>query len=358
MFGGGERYPLELARAMAERVECELVTFGPEPSATRDARLRIRVLRPVGYVGGHPARPIVPALPGVLRRAHVVHAHHVRSPSSVLAAVTARMRGVPAVVTDHGLQGPDWGGVVRALFDRFLSVSAYSARETGAPAAKVRLIYGGADPNRYRPDPSARRDGVLFVGRITPHKGIDVLLRALPAGASLTIAGSGGHDPMPPEREYPDLLRRLARGRRVEFLDAVDDGELARLYRSAEVLVLPSVNRTCYGRSVAVSELLGLVLLEAMASGTPVIASRIGGVPEIVDDGRTGYLVTPGDHRELRGRIAELLGDRARAEAMGTAARQRVLSDFTWERCVDRCLAAYAELAASRRATRQRPRRR
>ena len=72
------------------------------------------------------------------------------------------------------------------------------------------MIYGGADPLRFAPQAAADRDGVLFVGRLTPHKGIDQLIRALPAGAALRIAGSSGHDPRPPERDYPALLRRLA----------------------------------------------------------------------------------------------------------------------------------------------------
>src|SRR5438093_429116 len=83
------------------------------------------------------------------------------------------------------------------------------ARELKAPPARTRVIYGGADPRRFYPDPSASRDGVLFVGRITPHKGIDRLIAALPMGAHLKVVGSAGHDPRPPERDYPRLLRRL-----------------------------------------------------------------------------------------------------------------------------------------------------
>src|SRR5262249_40365525 len=139
----------------------------------------------------------------------------------------------------------------------------------------------------YAPDPLMPRRGVLFVGRLTPHKGVDRLLQALPCDASARIVGSTGHDPRLPERDYPSLLRHLTRGRDVQFLGAADDDDLPLLYRSAEVLVLPSVERTCYGRQLRVSELLGLAVLEAMASGTPVIASRLGGVPEIVRDGET-----------------------------------------------------------------------
>jgi glycosyltransferase involved in cell wall biosynthesis len=267
-----------------------------------------------------------------------------RAPSSLLAALTARARGIPAVVTDHGLQGSDWGGLVPRLFDRFLAVSRYSAAGLRTPRSRTRIIYGGADPVRYRPDPEVRRDGVLFVGRLTPHKGVDVLLRALPPDVPLTVVGTEGHDPRPPERDYPQLLRSLAARRNVEFLTAVDDDELARRYRAAVAVVIPSVERTSYGRRIAVSELLGLVALEAMASGTPVIASRTGGLPEIVEDGRTGYLVPPGDVAGLRDRIVEVVGDRAAAARVGANGRKRVVSELTWDRCAQRCLEAYRQL--------------
>ena len=310
----------------------------------RDGELTIRVVRPLAYLGGHPARAIAPALTRVIRDADIVHAHHMRAPSSMLAAITARARGIATVVTDHGLQGSDLGGLVPRLFDRFLAVSRHSAALLGTPRSRTRIVYGGADTVRLRPDPDICRAGVLFVGRLTPHKGIDVLIRALPTGVRLTVVGTEGHDPRLPERDYPRLLRALAAERPVEFLGAIDDDELARRYRTAAVLVIPSVEQTCYGRTVAVSELLGLVALEAMASGTPVIASRVGGLPEIVEDGVTGCLVPPGDVVALRSRIADLVGDPATAARLGSNARERVVSELSWDRCAQRCLEAYQQL--------------
>jgi glycosyltransferase involved in cell wall biosynthesis len=258
--------------------------------------------------------------------------------------VTARMRGQRLVTTDHGLGGGGWLGLLPALFDRFLTVSRFSASVLGVPAHKTRVVYGGADQQRFAPDPEVRRDGVLFVGRLTPHKGIDRLIRALPDGVRLTVAGTGGHDARPPGRDYPLLLRQLARGRDVAFPGAVSESALPVLHRGAAVFVLPTVKQDCYGRSFAISELLGLSVLEAMASGTPVVASRLDGLPEVVRDGETGFLVTPGDVDELRDRVAQLLGDRALAARMGRRGREVVLERFTWEACAQRCLAAYEEL--------------
>jgi glycosyltransferase involved in cell wall biosynthesis len=185
---------------------------------------------------------------------------------------------------------------------------------------------------------------VLFVGRLTPHKGVDRLIAALPPGARLQVAGSTGHDPQPPERDYPWLLRQLAADRDIEFLGPVSDALLPALYRQAAVLALPSVHRTCYGREIRVSELLGLVVLEAMASGTPVVCSRLGGLVEVVQHGVTGFLVEPGDVAELRERLAELLQNPILARRMGRNARELVLARFTWRACAERCLAAYGEL--------------
>jgi glycosyltransferase involved in cell wall biosynthesis len=245
------------------------------------------------------------------------------------------------VATDHGLSGGDWGGLLPRLFDAYLLVSAFSAGQLGRLPARTRLIYGGADPTRYAPDPEARRDGVLFVGRITPHKGVDRLVQAVPAGVPLTLAGTFGHDRGFVSRDFPRLLRRLADGKDLRILSPVADTELPAIYRRAAVHVLPSVFDTCYGDHEPTPELLGLSVLEAMASGTPVVASRLGGLPEIVQHEITGFLVEPGNVSELGERIAELLQSPARADRMGRAARALVLERFTWDAVARRCLEEY-----------------
>jgi glycosyltransferase involved in cell wall biosynthesis len=352
LFGGGERYPLELARALASQVECELITFGRHAGVEREpGGLRVRTLAALGWLGGHPAHPFAPGLAHALLKikpgSHVVHTHHMRSLPSQMTALIGRARHQRLAVTDHGLQGTDWGGLLPRLFDAFLTVSNYSSQELAAPPARTRVIYGGADPVRYAPDANQARRGVLFVGRLTPHKGVDRLLLALPAGAHLRIVGSTGHDARLPERDYPRLLHRLAHDQDVEFTGTADDADLPGLFRSARVIAVPSVEKTCYGRSVRVSELLGLVALEAMACGTPVIASRVGGLPEVVQDGVTGFLVPPGDVNALRERLDQLLRDPALAHRLGQNARELILERFTWTRVADRCLTAYQDLSQS-----------
>jgi glycosyltransferase involved in cell wall biosynthesis len=94
-----------------------------------------------------------------------------------------------------------------------------------------------------------------------------------------------------------------------------DDAEVAGLYRQAVVVCLPSVRVTCYGRRVAISELLGLAAIEAMASGTPVICSRLGGLAKVIEHGETGFHTEPGDEAGLRERIVTVLADRRRPAA-------------------------------------------
>jgi glycosyltransferase involved in cell wall biosynthesis len=342
LHGGGERYPVELCRALAHHVSCRLITFGPRARQERDGALEIVELATIARLKGHPAHPLAGGMIKALRGADLIHTHQTRSTPSRISALIARTTRTPVVTTDHGLGAGRLAGPLRTLFDGFLAVSENSADVLGAPASKTHVVYGGVDTERFRPGSSVRR-GVLFVGRITPHKGIDRLLRALPPETPLTIAGTGGHDRREPERSYPGFLRALAT-EDVTFAGDVPEAQLPDLYRGAEVFVLPSVHGTVYGKIVAISELLGLSVLEAMASGTPVIASRIGGLPEVVRDGETGYLVTPGDVDELRDRIAELVADPSRARRMGEAGRQLVIERFTWEHCAHRCLAAYAEL--------------
>jgi alpha-maltose-1-phosphate synthase len=345
MWGGGERYPLELARALSRHTDVELLTFGRRPGLRLDpSGLRIRTLHPIGYAHRHPVQPLAPQMLWTLGPADVVHTHHTRSAPSRLAALAARARGQRLVTTDHGLGGGGWCGLLPALFDRFLTVSRFSASVLDVPPRKVRVVYGGADPARFSPDPSVHRSGVLFVGRLTPHKGVDRLIRALPAGAGLTIVGARGHDPQLPARDYPLLLRRLSHNRDVTFAGAVPEAQLSDMYRRAAVFVLPTVKRDCYGREFRIAELLGLSVLEAMASGTPVVASRLDALPEVVRDGETGFLVTPGDVEELRDRLAQLLADPRLAARIGSRGRELALNQFTWDACAPRCLAAYAEL--------------
>jgi len=177
---------------------------------------------------------------------------------------------------------------------------------------------------------------VLFVGRIVPYKGIDVLLEAMQnLQATALVVGEG------PERTQLDARAdALGVGDRVTFLRAVSANELAALYRACDLFVLPSVTR---------QEAFGVVLLEAMASGKPVISTNLGtGTSWVNQHGITGLVVAPRDARALRDAIERLTSDQALRRAMGDAARERAQTMFTIDRMISSVLELYRELTDAR----------
>lgn len=217
-----------------------------------------------------------------------------------------------------------------------------------------KVIPNGVDVGRFRRAvPIARwQDGtlnILFVGRFEPRKGVLVLLRAFRIlrrrdwDCRLLLVGGG-----PQEREARRYVatRRLSN---VEFLGRVSDDELAQLYRTADVFVSPATGR----------ESFGIVLLEAMAAGTPIVCSDIHGYKGVVRRGEQALLVPPRDPEALAGAIARLLGDPELRARMSAAGRARA-EEFSWERVtakveeyygfVIRRLAAAGELPPDYRA--------
>ena len=178
---------------------------------------------------------------------------------------------------------------------------------------------------------------MLFVGRVLPHKGIDDLIRGLPTGLSLTIAGPR------PDRQYANALVALGAHKNVTFKEGLDDNQLVLEYRRALCVVLPSVYRTAGGLETAVPELLGQTLLEGMACEAATVCTNVASMPEIVENGTTGCVVPPNDPDAIGVQLQMLHDLPERARAMGRAGRRRVLQRFTWDAVVTRCLEAYSE---------------
>ncbi|MGW0334913.1 glycogen synthase [Streptomyces sp. NPDC003011] len=215
--------------------------------------------------------------------------------------------------------------------------------------AKVHIVHNGIDTSLYQPDPGTdvlRRLGldparpyVLFVGRITRQKGVPHLLRAVrdidPAAQVVLCAGA----PDTPEidQEFRDLFGELSAVREgVHWIpQMLPRPEVIQLLTHAAVFVCPSVY-----------EPLGIVNLEAMACGTPVVASRVGGIPEVVDDGKTGVLVTVDDDFEagLARALDAVIGDPATARRMGEAGRERAVGEFGWDAVARRTVRLYQEI--------------
>lgn len=339
VVGGAERYALELARSMAGVVPTTLVSFGDEHREETAGALRVRVVGHPWLVRGQRTNPFSVGLFRELRKADVVHCHQQHVLVSSAAAAWCRLTGRQVFVSDLGGGGWDVSAYVSTdrWFHGHLHLSEYSRRIHGhGRHARAHVIGGGVDVERFTPDSRVPRDGgVLFVGRLLPHKGVVDLIRAIPEGMTLTIVGPE------PDSATKDRLASEARGKAVVFRHGLDDEGLVREYRRALCVVLPSVYRTEDGQETAVPELLGQTLLEGMACGIPAVCTRVASMPEIVVDRVSGFVVPPNDPASLRDRLAWLQAHPHEARAMGVAGRQRVVERFTWPAVVSRCLDVY-----------------
>jgi len=217
---------------------------------------------------------------------------------------------------------------------RYVAESPYLRRRVD----RVHLVPPGVDLDRFnsKVQPlgvegiSGERPFIMFVGSLRSshaHKGVPILLEAfarlpvLERPPALVIVGEG--DALP---SYRVRARELGILQDVRFLGYVSDADLARYYRAASMLVLPSTDS---------SEGFGMVLLEAGACGTAVIGSAVGGVPAAIEEGRTGILVPPRDVRALTGAIHRLLQDRDLRERLGVAGEAKVRLNHDWSLLAD-----------------------
>lgn len=361
VLGGAENAMFMLLGSL-DRGESEptlLLEDAPEvePLAARAAALGVPVRRippmPLGLAGARQ----VPGLARLLRRERpaVFHAH-MSSPVAckwgLSAAVLAR---VPAVLgtVQVGAYEPDRSSFwqLRLLargVDRYLAVSREIAAELVEdlrwPAEKVEVVYNAVDVERAAvPAPpglraqlggSETRPLVLTPARLNAQKGHDTLLEAIAElpEALFLLAGDG------PERgRLEDRVAKLGIGDRVRFLGRRED--VPQLLAACDVFCLPSLYE---GSSLAV--------LEAMAAGIAIVSSAIGGTEELIEDGRGGLLVPPGDATALAAALRRLLGDPELRERLATRARERVDAGLRRDQNAERVEAVYRDLLATSRA--------
>jgi alpha-maltose-1-phosphate synthase len=387
IYGGAGVHVGELTRHLRELIELDIRTFA---STTDDAPgWRVR-----GYDAAHELaaagdrlRPMLSALSRDLAMvadpvdADVVHVH---TWYTHLAGVLAKLAyGIPLVLTVHSLEplrpwkreqlggGYDVSSWVERMAieaaDAVVAVSngtrADVTRLFDVDPARVHVIHNGIDAEFYRPDPASDalvRHGidpdvpyVLFVGRITRQKGIVHLVRALhhlaPGIGVVLCAG---------QPDTPDIAREMTDGVRaaqaerpnvVWIGEMVSREEVRQLYSHAAVFCCPSVY-----------EPFGIINLEAAACETPVVASAVGGIPEVVVDGETGLLVpvelSPDDpmrpldpdrfELNLAGAINALMADASTREVMGRAARRRAVEHFSWSAIARQTVALYQSLVS------------
>lgn len=339
-IGGGERYAESLSGALSRRADTTLLAFGPRERSCSMGTLKVKILKTQWKVRGRLSNPVALGMFREISRADVVHCHQYQILASNLAIIYSALRGKKVFVSDLGGWGENILGLVdlQRFVDGFLCISEHSRRLLN-PRAPSRVVYGGTGFAGLSPPPDPARSYVLYVGRILPHKGVNYLVEAVDRGMPLHIVGR------PYNPGFLRYLQQLAEGKNVRFLTEVKDDELVRQYGNALVTVLPSVYRDVYGAVNMNTELLGLVVLESMALGTPVICTRVASLPELVEDGVNGFLVNPNSPGEIASRIDLLAGTPGLAERMGRAGRKMVEERFTWDMVADRCLEAYAQLS-------------
>jgi len=367
IYGGAGVHAKYIARSLAKLIDVEVRTVA-EGRTPRIRGLHVRRYRPSLEGLDTPDPRVVKAFE-VLSfnlnmvsdpiRSDIVHTHTWYT--NFAGALAKRTYGCKLVATVHSLEplrpwkreqlgaGYDLSSWMERegleACDAIVAVSGDMRRDIlksyDVPADRVTVIHNGVDTEKYHPrDGSAsiakfgiREPFVFFVGRLTRQKGVFDLVDAMdvvPEGTTLVLA-TGKPDTPGIEEE----LRRVLGGVRnvVWIREMLGDPDLVNLYNEAAVFACPSVY-----------EPFGIINLEAMACETPVVASRVGGIREVVVDDETGLLVPPGDPVRLGRAITKVLEDPALARRLGKAGRRRVLSQFTWDRIAQKTLRLYRSL--------------
>jgi glycosyltransferase involved in cell wall biosynthesis len=357
-FGGVETHVRSLSKELAGRGhEVTVVTSRHDPSLPSEESMdgfRIVRVKPRLILM---QMPVTPRMRSNLREltAEVVHAHSPPPLASHYAGTVAEERGIPYVVTYHcDVDLPSaMGTFMESLYRHSFGASTLrnaarvvvTTRTYGATSRAVWrydpvVIPNAVDHRRFHPDV----DGgavraklgippdvpvVLMVGRIVPHKGVEQFIEAarhVPE-ARFLVAGEGS---------LLEPMKRLAASMgvadRVRFTGRVSEARLPEVYAACDVFVLPSVSRL---------EAFGIVALEAMATGKPVIVADIPGVREVIVDGVDGLLADPVNALDLAEKIRRLLADPETRSQMGARARAKVLASFSIERVTDRIEALY-----------------
>ena len=364
VYGGAGVHVFYLARELAPLVDLTVHCQGAD-------RAGAVAHRPWDHLAGaNQALGVVSAdlsMAAAAGSADLVHSHTWYA--NLAGHLASLLYGVPHVMTVHSLEPlRPWkaeqlgGGYAVSSWcekEAVESAAAIIAVSDGmrsdvlgtypaVPASRVHVIRNGIDTTEYAPDPATdvlerygvdpARPAVIFVGRITRQKGVPVLLRAAasldPAAQLVLCAGQPDTPELAAEVEGLVAELHAARSGVIWIPEMLPKRAVIQLLSHATVFACPSLY-----------EPLGIVNLEAMACGTAVVGSAVGGIPEVVSDGQTGLLVPPDDPEALAAGLNALVGDPDRAAAMGRAGRERAIAEFGWQAIAAQTVALYTELA-------------
>ena len=272
------------------------------------------------------------ALAAHLRRNEIDHLHnHFGNSSCSVAMLASVIAGIPFSYTMHGpsifFEPKTWRIDEKIARARFVACISHFCRSQGMLFSdpdhwdRLKIVHCGVDPARYAPGPSRGEKGpqVLFVGRLAAVKGVRVLIDAFARLASdhptarLTLVGDG------PDRAALELaVAKAGLTEQIEFTGYLSQDAVAETLANADIFALPSF-----------AEGVPVALMEAMASQIPVLAPRVGGVAELVEDGVHGFVLPPGDVDALASALDNLLSDPGLRLKMGAEGRAKVESEFT-----------------------------
>jgi glycosyltransferase involved in cell wall biosynthesis len=340
-LGSFEGYLLNFAEKMRERGHKTVFVFSGEPHPLLAERLR-RLDCPY-FVMPAPKGPFDTAsflhnLVKIIREHSVDAVQGQFIPHAHLAVVAGFLTRTPSFRTVHGLASTPlkWTQVLKSttsarMADRIYAVSRAVKTDFSTnmriPSSKIDVMYNAIDLEKFAPGDNKRdlhrelgvdlkTNLILAVAHARPEKGLEHLIEAVPSvlkwhpDTMFVFCGGG-----PLEPDLRALGERLGVSDNIRFLGVRDD--INQIMEDSYVVVLPSL-----------AEAFGIVVLEAMAMRKPVVASRVGGIPEIVEHGSTGLLVPPADAGALASAVADLLRSPAEAESMGVAGRRRVEQNF------------------------------
>lgn len=328
-----------LARFAAERAWPSQFFSLNDPAGEHELKVAGVTLRFTGF--GKSKRRFASRAVSLARQARIVLAAHphLAVPAS---AMRARSRKFSLLVQAHGIEVWEPMSALRRICLRRADIvtapSRFTAQRLGQiqrlPEMKIQILPWGLDPaflalTEHAPEfslpaeiPNSRY--VLAVGRWSSaerYKGFDTLIRVLPQllretpDLRLVFVGSGDDRP-----SLEALAKEIKVDQRVDFVSGISREQLIACYARADVFALPSSG-----------EGFGFVFLEAMALAKPTIGGNHGGIPDIIDEGKTGFLVTHGDEQQLAAKLNILLRDRAMREEMGRRGRDRVMQSFTFQ---------------------------
>ena len=355
-MGGVTMHIRKLVKCLAHRddIELHLVTIGTKNEESEKDNLNIHMIKKrIPYPFSIPSLVWVLKHKIIETNPDIVHAQG----SFVLYSTAAALvrNEYPTLLTVHGIVAKEikfYRGIgfifgvllhkpnerdVVAKIQNIIAVSLHVKNViSNMTKSKIHIIPNGIDfedIQNVEPHKSIEHPSILFIGGLVKLKSADLLIKAIPIikksiqNIRVFIGGAG-----PQEKELKNLVKELNIEENVKFLGFVSGDEKYSYYKSADICVFPSVYET-----------FCIVCLEAMACGKPVVASDVGGIPFVVENGKTGFLFERGNVNELAEKVIILLKNKELRKKMGEAGRERA-KEFTWDKIAEQTVEVYREI--------------